>query len=76
MSDFPPNCVRFVVYGGVRTINGNIRTFTNNIRKKFCKFCVRRSNLCGNKAKMRETHAKCVRVDRSASTVEYEPFYA
>ena len=55
MSDFPPNCVRFVVYGGVRIINGNIRTSTNNIRKKFCKFCVRWSNLCGNKAKMRES---------------------
>ena len=48
----------------VRTINGNIRTFTNNIRRKFSKFCVRRSNLCGSKAKMRETHEKCVRVDR------------
>ena len=31
MSDFPPNCVRFVVYGGVQTINGNIRTFAYDI---------------------------------------------
>ena len=68
MSEFPPNCVRFVIYRGVRTtINGNIRTFTDSIRGKLCEFCMRRSNLCGSKAKMCETHAKCVRVDRSVS---------
>ena len=33
MSDFPPNCVRFVVYGGVRIINGNIQTFTEKIQR-------------------------------------------
>ena len=32
MSDFPPNCVRFVVCGGVRVINGNIQTFTDDIQ--------------------------------------------
>ena len=26
MSDFPPNCMRFVVYGGVWTINGRVQT--------------------------------------------------
>ena len=72
MNDFPPNCMRFVVYGGVRTINGNMRTFTNNIWRKFCKFCVRRSNLCGSKAKMNETHAFCVRVEVSANRLLWQ----
>ena len=73
MSDFPQNCARYVVYGGVRTINGNIRTFTNNIRRKFRKFCVRWSNLCGSRAKMRETHAKCVRSALALTLTRYRP---
>ena len=72
MSDFPSNCVMFVVYGGVRTINGNIRAFINNIQRKFRKFCMRRSNLCGSKAKMRETHTFCVRVEVSANRLLWQ----
>ena len=50
------------LYGGVRIIVCNIRTFTENIRRHLCKFCVRQSNFSGSKAKMCETHSFCVRV--------------
>ena len=50
------------LYGGVRIIVCNIRTFTENIRRYLCKFYVRQSNFSGSKAKMCETHSFCVRV--------------
>ena len=36
MSDFSPNCVRFVVYGGVQIINsnGSLRKYVTIYRKR------------------------------------------
>ena len=52
--------------GSLRRIYGKYTVIHENIRTLRLILCVRIAILGGNKTQMRETHAQCVRVGRSA----------